>query len=311
MSISHHLTWLCMHYLTYAQRICMHSAFDVAVRCAARHTRLRDNERLGIIGSSDVLGGWDVKKVVELTKTEDGVWTKVLELLDAGEVQYKYVVLTQPEYEPHIDGNRLLSLAPAAPECISVVDVFSHGERSLYGVENSGTGKGGADVTQCQFELMVDDGVEADHISVIGDHPALGSWREEDGIALEKQRGSNVWSAAVHIPRGHEVTYKYVISRSPITDVVGTQNRHLQTTADGAKVHVQDNIHHPSKPPVPVGKVDMSRKGTSPTSALCQFDVIVPGAPLGTSIFLLGSHEFLGEWQVPPNFLSWNLRNPG
>jgi hypothetical protein len=153
--------------------------------------------------------------------------------------------------------------------------------------------------------------VEADHISVIGDHPALGSWREEDGIALEKQRGSNVWSAAVHIPRGHEVTYKYVISQSPITDVVGTQNRHLQTTADGAKVHVQDNIHHPSKPLVPVGKVDMSRKGTSPTSALCQFDVTVPGAPLGTSIFLLGSHEFLGEWQVPPNLLSWNRRNSG
>ena len=254
---------------------------------------------MGITGSSDVLGDWNVHRVVDLTLT-DGVWTKVLEVPDAQELQYKYVVLTQPEYEPHFVGNRLLTLAPEAPECITVVDVFGHSERSLEGVEPAEIRESGAGMTQCRFELMTDDDMEdVEHISVLGDHQALGGWREEDGIALERQSGSNLWSATVPVPRGHEVTYTYVMWRAAMTDACGQENRHLHTTADGTKLHVQDNINQLREaPPVRVGSAGVRRNGAVPASSLCQFDVTVPGAPPGTSVYLMGSHEFLGEWQV-------------
>ena len=273
----------------------------VAAHCAAKHTSLRDNECLGITGSSDVLGDWAVH--VNLTLTDHGVWTKVLEVPDAEEMQYKYVVLTKPEYEPHFVGNRLLSVAPAAREC-TVVDVFGHSERSLEDVEPAEIQGGGAGMTLCRFELMTDNDMDnVDHISIIGDHQALGGWREEAGIALEREGGCSKWVAVVQVPKGHEVTYKYVIWRAAMVDICGEGNRHLHTTADGSKLHVQDNIHqlNDEAQPTRVGTAGMRREGgrrAVPVSSLCQFDVIVPGAPPGTTVFILGSHEFLGEWQV-------------
>ena len=37
---------------------------------------------------------------------------------------------------------------------------------------------------------------------------------------------------------------------------------------------------------------------TSASSCLCQFEVRVPNAKEGTTVSLLGSHEFLGEWEL-------------
>ena len=249
-----------------------------------------------MLGSTDEVGSWNVNKALEMTLKDDSVWTTVLDVPDAQEMHYKYVVLTQPEYEPNIDENRQISISPSSPGDLTIVEFLGNGARSL---QVGGIATGGQEsMTECRFELVVDD-EEADQISLIGDHPSLGDWCEDDGISLERQGKSNLWAATVALPSGSTISYKYLVWRAPVTDVCGLENRHLHVAADGAKTHVKDNIYHISPPLSHASKPQGSRKpGSKAASSLCQFDVVVPGAAEGTRVFVLGSHDFLGDWQV-------------
>ena len=53
------------------------------------------------------------------------------------------------------------------------------------------------------------DGDDISQIHVVGAHDALGAWREEDGIPLEKEEGSNLWVGTAVLPLGEEIIYKY------------------------------------------------------------------------------------------------------
>ncbi len=100
-------------------------------------------------------------------------------------------------------------------------------------------------------------------------------------------------------------------------DVPG-ESRHVFIPADGSKLHLRDNLDNPLH--VAAEKVPIKQGGTRHHSCLCTFDVAVDGASDGTrftcftgtkvqkltqkrydadtSVSLVGSHEFLGSWQV-------------
>ena len=217
--------------------------------------------------------------------------------------RYKYVVMTKPEFEPEIEDNRQLRILALAPPTFTVIDTFGHGVRSIAsssGADAAHDGRG-AELGICRFELVVDDEDDAVHISVVGDHAELGEWREEDGVPLEREGNTNVWVATARLPLGVPIRYKFVVSRAAICDTSPPPHRTLRIGVDGSKTHVSEHIHEASPPPMPTNEVAKISKGKGKsiaTSSLCQFDVKVPGAPEASNVFLLGSHEFLGEWQV-------------
>lgn len=153
----------------------------------------------------------------------------MLEVPDQKEVEYKYVVLTDPEFEQQVDGNRLINISRNVPESFTVVDRLDCAVRGLATcsdrpqVLDPASASWGA----CRFELMVDPKHDFSHVSVVGGHPALGSWRPDDGIALERDVHSNVWAADTMLPLGDHIAYKFVAWRSDSMHAAAAQRRHL------------------------------------------------------------------------------------
>jgi len=59
------------------------------------------------------------------------VWTTELEVGEAESVEYKYLIVTEPEMEAGLGDARLLSLPLSAPESFTVVDRLGQSARSL------------------------------------------------------------------------------------------------------------------------------------------------------------------------------------
>lgn len=294
--------------------------------CTVRHPGLHKNERLGVVGDVAELGSWQTNNAQDMVLS-DGVWmTSALPLPDVQEVEYKYIVQTLPEFES-ILGERPLYIAPDAQDNYRVSDVWGRGIRSLSTIANlSSTG-----TTQCRFEVTIDREAEkGDQVTVVGDHPLLGAWREEDGLVLTADSESNRWVGVVQVPRGQHLRYKYVVTRSAVSD----KHRRLHIGADrNKKVHVRDVIDQPppTAEPATAGgskrepharipglrrlhswSSEMNEAGSQrensalifdpalpAATSLCQFDVRLPqDMGEGTRVFLLGSHDFVGDWQV-------------
>jgi hypothetical protein len=102
---------------------------------AAVHKHLKANERLSCVGSTSALGNWDVKHRRDMKLITDNgnyrVWTTDLEVGEAESVEYKYLIVTEPEMEAGLGDARLLSLSLSAPESFTVVDRLGHSARSL------------------------------------------------------------------------------------------------------------------------------------------------------------------------------------
>ena len=137
------------------------------------------------------------------------VWTTSLQVPEGKNVEYKYVVLNNPEYEKHVEGNRVLEITPDAPGSFTVVDVFDGVVRSLTGISSSGD-SASSGVGTCRFELMLEEGQDVSQIQVVGAHPALGGWREGDGIPMERE-SSNLWVATAKLPLDVQIEYKIVV----------------------------------------------------------------------------------------------------
>ena len=95
------------------------------------HKDLAQNEHLACVGSADEMGGWNPEGAREMTLGDESVWTTTLQLEESQDIQYKYIVLTKPQYEPKIDGNRRLDIATDAPNLFTVIDTFSKTNRGL------------------------------------------------------------------------------------------------------------------------------------------------------------------------------------
>ena len=256
------------------------------------HKDLAQNEHLACVGSADEMGGWNPEGACEMTLGDESVWTTTLQLEESQDIQYKYIVLTKPQYEPKIDGNRRLDIATDAPNLFTVIDTFSKTNRGLtrgyfqHALSPEGLG-------ECRFELVVHDSTDISQIYVVGAHPTLGSWREEDGVALEPAKpGSNVWVGTAHLPVGENLDYKLVVFRAG--SVAPQPVRNLTLPAGGGKLHVRDSTDSSSAQ----ADTRAISHTTSASSCLCQFEVRVPNAKEGTTVSLLGSHEFLGEWEL-------------
>jgi hypothetical protein len=102
---------------------------------AAVHKHLKANERLSCVGSTSALGNWDVKHKRDMQLSTDHgnfrVWTTDLEVGEAETVEYKYLIVTEPEMEEGLGDARLLSLPLSAPESFTVVDRLGQSARSL------------------------------------------------------------------------------------------------------------------------------------------------------------------------------------
>ena len=256
------------------------------------HKDLAQNEHLACVGSADEMGGWNPEGARQMTLGDESVWTTTLQLEESQDIQYKYIVLTKPQYEPKIDGNRRLDIATDAPNLFTVIDTFSKTNRGLtrgyfqHALSPEGLG-------ECRFELVVHDSTDISQIYVVGAHPTLGSWREEDGVALEPAKpGSNVWVGTAHLPVGENLDYKLVVFRAG--SVAPQPVRNLTLPAGGGKLHVRDSTDSSSAQ----ADTRAISHTTSASSCLCQFEVRVPNAKEGTTVSLLGSHEFLGEWEL-------------
>jgi hypothetical protein len=174
-----------------------------------------------------------------MTQNEEGVWATTLQVNET-DAQYKYLVLTKPELEPHIDGDRTLDVHPDAPASCTIFESLGGVARSIaFAAPTSDHLASSKSLVHCRFELVVDDD-EAMEILVFGAHPALGASHPEDGIHLIKEAESNIWVATADLPQGEEIAYKYVVWRSATRHM--EKLRQLHIPADGSKVHVSDSI---------------------------------------------------------------------
>ena len=85
------------------------------VRLKVRAPQLRAGERLSIVGSPSQLGGWDIKKAIDMTEHECNEWVVSLdaERLPVGTFEFKFIVLdTVPDYTAMWEngGNRTIDL---------------------------------------------------------------------------------------------------------------------------------------------------------------------------------------------------------
>jgi len=266
-----------------------------AYKLTAQHKDLRQNERLACVGSTSELGDWELDGAREMKRASEGMWTASLQLEEDADVHYKYVVLTEPEVEHKIEGFRELNIGDDAPPSFTVVDSFSDSVRSLTGILPASEIASKA-VGKCRFELMVDESETVAQVQVVGAHPSLGSWREEHGIPLEKEAGTNLWVGTAELPLDENVEYKFIVWREAMQDASGEKSRELHIPADASKIHMSDKINQAM--PVSSDTTPAKRSAASHLSCLCKFDVEVDGAAEGTSVSLVGSHEFLGEWQT-------------
>ena len=198
------------------------------VRLEALHKHLQPDELLAVVGSIDELGHWNVHGAREMKLYKRGVWTAELKLHENQEVQYKYVVLSKPQYESDIDGNRVLSIPNNTPEYFTVVDVMGDNVRSLAGVD---AGVSALNLGNVRFEVIVDDDRDVSQICVVGAHTALGTWKEGDGVEMKREEGSNVWVGTAELPLGQRVEFKFVVWRTAKKDLCG-ESRHSAVYAD-------------------------------------------------------------------------------
>ena len=85
------------------------------VRLKVRAPQLRAGERLSIVGAPSQLGGWDIKKAIDMTEHECNEWVVSLdaERLPVGTFEFKFIVLdTVPDYTAMWEngGNRTIDL---------------------------------------------------------------------------------------------------------------------------------------------------------------------------------------------------------
>jgi hypothetical protein len=197
--------------------------------CAALHEGLRENERLACVGSTSEMGAWDVDGARVMDRASDAVWATLLKVPDQ-ELEYKYVVVTDPEFEGSVDGNRLLDMSRGAPEAFTVIDRLGSGVRGLAATSEQPLEvleRHGPNLGVCRFELMADDLEDYSHVSVVGAHAALGAWRPEDGLPLVRDADSNVWAGVASLPLGEDVHFKFVVWRSATVDAAARQHRRL------------------------------------------------------------------------------------
>ena len=231
-----------------------------------------------------------------MTRTNEGAWTTLLQGADA-EVEYKYVVLTDPELEGRVQQDRTLDVAADAPASCTVVDDLGRGTRSVAEGRECDAQRAGDRLGKCRFELVVED-VEVLQVHVVGEHPALGDWHHEGGVPLEREGGSSLWVADAELPRNQDIAYKFVVWRAAGSSVAdgASARRSLHIPTEGRKMLIKDRVgqesqnEDKSKPAVTMGGASQS--------CLCTFDLQVDGASAGMSVSLLGSHDFLGEWQL-------------
>lgn len=164
-----------------------------------------------------------------MERAAGAVWATMLEMPDGKDLEYKYVVLTDPEFEQDVDGNRLLELSSSAPEAFTVVDRLDASVRGLATCLDAPQVLDPASASwgTCRFELMVDEAHEYSHASVVGSHPALGAWRPEDGIPLEREPDSNVWAIDAVLPLGEHIIYKFVVWRTVSMHAAAGHHRRL------------------------------------------------------------------------------------
>jgi hypothetical protein len=246
------------------------------------------------VGSSNELGNWNLSQALKMNPKSDGVWATELEVEAPGEkVLYKYVVLTEPELEAHVKSNRALDILFEAPANFTVVENLGDGVRSLAGGASVSQDSPSSGHSKCKFELVIDHGDDVLQVHVVGAHRVLGNWHEEDGMPLEKAADSNLWVGTAELPVGEDFEYKYVVWRKAKQS--SEQVYDLSVPVDGSKLHITDTLdsnHAMRSTPI------VTSSNHKPHSCLCKFDLRADGMPEGTSVALLGSHEFLGAWEL-------------
>ena len=184
------------------------------------------------------MGEWDVGGAREMTRVSDAVWATWLKVPDL-ELEYKYVVMTDPEFEASVDGNRMLDISRGAPESFTVIDRLGFGVRGLASTSEHPQvlERHGPSVGVCRFELMADDLEDYSHVSVVGAHPALGAWRPEDGVPLVRDADSKVWAGVASLPLDEHLHFKFVVWPSATVDAAARQNRRLRIPEVAGALH--------------------------------------------------------------------------
>jgi hypothetical protein len=217
---------------------------------------------------------------------------------------------THTQEQINANSTRTLDMGTDAPEACTVVDHLARAVRSV-AVRAVGTVSGDR-LGRCRFELAVEDH-EVLQVHVVGAHPALGDWNMENGLALEKEAGSSLWVAHAELPLKEDIGYKFVVWRAAREHSLGASTlRRLHIPTEGRKMVIKDRVgmevlpEEKSKAFVRASPSSPALGGSGGShSCLCTFDLHMEHAnatsealPQGLSVALVGSHEFLGEWQL-------------
>ena len=211
------------------------------------HYQTIPGQEIYIVGSSKLLGQWNVSKALKMNYAENGFWKlSVNTTQKQGRIEYKYLMKAESGYQVWEWGsNHLIDLKASETKEMIINDLWRNPpaeEKALYSasflnvIMNPNSNK--APVKEIEADKVLQFKIEVPRITsgfkvcILGNQAQLGNWNRKKALLLECGNDFPLWSGQLNIAKlKFPVQYKYGIwdiEKQEVVTLEEGQDRLLQ-----------------------------------------------------------------------------------